>query len=57
MTSGMRLRPLSFRHFARADVISLKAMASPVSQLKQPLMRFVQCLTVAKVLSIEFDVR
>ena len=57
MTSGMRLRPLSFRHFARADVINLKAMASPVSQLKQPLMRFVQCLTVAKVLSIEFDVR
>ena len=57
MTSGRRFRPSSLRHFFCADIISRKAMASPVFRLRQPLVRRVWCRTVAKVLSIGFDVR
>lgn len=57
MISGRRFCPSSLRHFFGADIISLKAMASPVLRLRHPLVRFVRCRTVAKVLSIGFDVR
>ena len=57
MTSGKRFWPSSFRHFFCADIISLNAMARPVLRLRQPLVRLVRCRTVAKVLSIGFDVR
>ncbi len=57
MTSGRRLRPSSLRHFAWADIMSLNAMARPVLRFRQPLVRFVRCLTVANVLSIGLDVR
>lgn len=57
MISVRRFWPSSFRHFFWADIISLKAMAKPVFRLRHPLVRFVRCRTVAKVLSIGFDVR
>jgi len=57
MISGRRPWPSSLRHFFCADIISLKAMASPVLRPRHPLVRFVRCRTVAKVLSIRFDVR
>ena len=50
-------RPGGRSHFFCADIISLKAMASPALRLRHPLVRFVRCRTVAKVLSIGFDVR
>jgi hypothetical protein len=57
MTSRKRLRPSISRHFASADIISLKVMARPVFRLKQPLVRFVRCLKVVNVLSVGSDVR
>lgn len=57
MISGRRLAPSSFRHFACADIISLKAMASPVFRLKHPLVLPVRWRTVAKVLSMGLEVR
>ncbi len=56
-SSGRRFAPSSFRHFAWADIISLKAMARPVFRLRQPLVLPVRWRTVAKVLSIGFEVR
>lgn len=57
MISGILFCPSSLRHFVCADIISLNAMARPVSRLRHPLVRFVRCRTVAKVLSIGLDVR
>jgi len=52
-----RLPGRAVRSNVRRRIISLKAIASPVLRLRQPLVRFVRCRTVAKVLSIGFDVR
>jgi len=49
--------PVERAPFFCADIISLKAMTSPVFKLRHPLVRFVRCRTVAKVLSFGFDVR
>ena len=57
MTAGRRFWPSSLRNFLCADIISLNAMASLTLRQRQPLVRLVRCRTVAKVLSIEFDVR
>jgi len=40
-----------------SNIISLKAMASPVLRPRHPLVRFVRCRTVAKVLSTDFALR
>ena len=55
--SGSLFRPSIFRHLACAEIISLNAMASPVVLLRHPFVRFVRCLTVAKVLSMGLVVR
>ena len=52
MTSAMRSDPPSLRHFALADKISLKTMASAVFRDRQPFVFFVRCRTVAKVLAM-----
>ena len=57
MSSASWFDPSSFRHFRLALKISLKAMASAVLRLRQPLVFTVLRRTVAKVLSMGLVVR
>ncbi len=52
-----RFRPSSLHHLPCVAIISLNAMARPVWRLWHPLERLVRWRTVAKVLSIGFEVR
>ena len=57
MISASWFEPSSLRHFALADKISLKTMASAVLRLRQPLVFTVLWRTVANVLSMGLVVR
>ena len=52
-----RFLPSSLHHLPCVAIISLNAMARPVWRLRHPLERLVRWRTVAKVLSIGFEVR
>src|SRR5271167_866836 len=57
MSLGNWLWPSSLRQLFCAASTSLNTMASAVLFEKQPFERIVRCRTVAKVLSIGFEVR
>jgi hypothetical protein len=57
MSLGNWLWPSSLRQLFCAASTSLNTMASAVLFDRQPFDRMVRCRTVAKVLSIEFEVR
>ena len=57
MTLGNWFSPFSLRQVLAAAITSLNTISRAVSCDSAPLVRTVRCRTVAKALSIGFDVR